>query len=167
MMRALLLLSLLILPGCSSDRPTPAAAYAKWTDRLIVSLGLEYSVGTSCWEKVGEGDESGVRFIGEEKCFRFDPPERIKGVWMREYEGSSLLTQAQYDAGLRFIRDDDTWLEPFAADRPPVDEKDVRAYRVEFIGRRSSYPGAYGHMGGSRHIVLLDRMISIEEIKAK
>lgn len=39
-------------------------------------------------------------------------------------------------------------------------------YEVEFIGRRTLYPGMQGHMGMSKHELIVDRLISMKEIEA-
>ena len=39
-------------------------------------------------------------------------------------------------------------------------------YVIDFIGRRTLYPGHYGHMGGWNEEVLVDRIFSIKQIKA-
>jgi hypothetical protein len=170
-MRMLLLASLLILSGCSlsSRDPAPESYRSAW-DRFVVGWRLEGIFGYACTR---EEIHSGVKVLAaipSEQCYRFNPPERIEGVWIDEFEGVRLLTNAQYDAGIRYIEDDSTWLEVKPADqRPGTGPPDYtpRVFRIVFIGRRSTYPGEYGHFGMSRHLVLLDRMISIEEITGK
>lgn len=41
----------------------------------------------------------------------------------------------------------------------------MELFRVEFIGRRTVYPGTYGHLGGYDHYIIADRVISIEPVK--
>lgn len=64
-------------------------------------------------------------------------------------------------------RQDGIWLD-FAAASPPdpalrraMDELHSTAFvAIEFVGRRSRDEGQYGHLGGARHVVIVDRIIS-------
>lgn len=172
MVRALLLTPVLILAGCSSERhgTSPERYLSSW-DRFVARSGLEGVLGYPCARKETDDHGTVLTRIPDDQCYRFNAPERVEGVWIDEFEGQRLLSQAQFDAGIRRVEGDETWLEVEWADYPPRPENDVegapRTFRIVFIGRRSTYPGAYGHLGGSRHLVLVDRIISLEEIKGK
>lgn len=161
---------MLILTGCStqSNDPSPQRYRSGW-NRFAAQLGVEGVFGACMKKGTYKGHET-LESIPDEQCYRFNPPERIEGVWIDEFEGVRLLTTAQYDAGIRDVEDDSTWLDVKPADqRPGTGPPDYtpRVFRIVFIGRRSTYPGEYGHGGMSRHLVLLDRMISIEEITGR
>lgn len=112
-----------------------------------------------------------VNSIPPEDCYRFDAPERMRGVWLLEMEGSTFLPDANASPAVRpFMDDDCTWLEPARdilfsqlpdlkpAQSPPT-------YLIEFIGRRSTYPSIYGGGGGCPNLVLLDELISARSIE--
>lgn len=163
---ALLLLIGFALAACSPRgwRDTPAEGYRNWWDRTRVALGLEGILGYACTRSVRDkGGETVVESLPPDQCYRFNPPERIEGVWLNEFEGSVLLTQKEYASGQ--IPDDHAWVEiseqaPQASREYPMQT----AYQVTFIGRRASRAGMYGHLGMSRNLVLVDRMLSIQPI---
>lgn len=39
-------------------------------------------------------------------------------------------------------------------------------YRVSFVGRKTKYPGGYGHFGLYQSEIIVDRMISLEWLSA-
>ncbi len=42
----------------------------------------------------------------------------------------------------------------------PTDQR----YRfIEFVGRKSAYPGAYGHFGMSRQYIVVDRVLAVRD----
>lgn len=166
-MRWGLLLSIgIALAACSPRIPdeTPAEGYRNWWDRTRVALRLEDVLGYPCTRDVRSSNgETVVESLPSEQCYRFNPPERIDGVWVNDFEGSALLTQEEYAAG-RFPNNQ-TWID--IGERAP---RALRAYpmqtvyRVSFIGRRATHVGMYGHFGMSRNLVLMDRIISIRPI---
>jgi len=44
-------------------------------------------------------------------------------------------------------------------------DKGARRMRIEFIGRKTLYPGYYGHMGMSGSEIIVDRVISLKEME--
>jgi hypothetical protein len=164
-----ILLALLMLPlGACNQRQPPAEVYRSAWHRMVVTLHLEPIFGSPCFvkEKTQFGDT--YAFIGEDKCYRLNPPERIDGIWHYEFEGSQLLTSAEFAKGDLWSHDH-TWLEPSMHLPDGLCDKDGPCdgdFHVVFIGRRSQYPGRYGHLGGSRNLVLMDRLISIERMPA-
>lgn len=179
------LLALLLLAGCSGSaaRDNPSAYRNAW-DRFRVQFGLEPFLGYACTQEETERD--GTRVIASlpyDQCYRFNASERIEGIWIDEFEGQELLTPGEY---ARYLRGEDrdavTWLEMEAVRRkwaPAVKRGDPealrlwsvhgksaegawqltgKAYRIRFVGRRASYPGSYGHLGVSRHLVLVDKL---------
>lgn len=99
-----------------------------------------------------------------DECFEMTRPQRWSGLWRAAFEGSrfcedqpnkSATECSDKSVGSRI------WFDP---NRPY--ETDGRLYRVEFIGRRTVRPGNFGHMGGSEHEMVVDRMISIKEVEA-
>jgi len=87
-------------------------------------------------------------------------PERMRGFWNDEFEGSQFCTAPEkclYPAG-------ETWLE-FADPKMQRREPTGTLYAVEFIGRRPLYSGSFGHFGMFTNDVIVDRMISMKEIQ--
>ena len=79
--------TLLLLSLCAcSDRASIAVPYKNPWDRAVVQLGFGFGY-VPCYrrEETPYGDV--FAFIGDEACFRFDPPMRMRGVWLRNGRG--------------------------------------------------------------------------------
>jgi hypothetical protein len=99
-------------------------------------------------------------------CLPFSQPAHIKGVWVIALENSSFFEgAASFSPGM--LQTIETWLEPDQW-RPEharsAQGERVRAYVVEFVGRRSLCRGGFGSMGVYPHEVLADRFTSIREV---
>jgi hypothetical protein len=147
----------LMLAGCSDGSRTPAKAYRHWGDRLSVGLGL-----AGLTHPCSRVREDIVEFIGTAQCFHMTAPTRFRGVWLDEFEhscfipGASTVTSAcDGPSGI--------WLDVETNRIPGLDrteQSETRAFLIDFVGRRTLYPGSYGHLGMSEHEVIVDRLFS-------
>jgi len=106
--------------------------------------------------------ENGVKMvIGQptDQCFRMLPAQRWRGLWRNDFEGSQFCPEPATTCGFD-TPGDRIWLS-FRPER----RMDRKLYRVEFVGRRTMYKGAYGHMGASDHEIIVDRMIAVREVR--
>lgn len=152
------LLSLLLLLGLCACSDRSSAPYKNPWDRAAVQLGYAGWFYQPCYRKRTDAYGDVYVFIGSEECFRFNPPERMRGIWLNEFEGSAFLPNATVAPAVWTYSPDAIWLEstgpePLLSDGHP-------AYAIEFIGRRATYPGSYGHMGMSRHLIIVDEVLS-------
>jgi hypothetical protein len=164
------------LAACSPE----AAPYRNPLDRLGVELDR---IGwVSFWPCAYSTRNDGFTIVepfSSEACYRFDPPQRLRGVWLPELEGSAFHPDASAAPASRDLQrwmdGDCTWLEVDWGKvdrllpppvRPAVESPDAlpvpNAYAIDFIGRRASYPANYG--GGCIRLVLLDRLISARSV---
>ena len=107
------------------------------------------------------------------RCVQLLPMERIKGIWFVGNEESTFRAEETPLLPVRVVTEerlqDGAWLDVgwpeeldlLARVPPPSGEGDTARYRVDFIGRRARETGEYGHMGMSRHLIVLDRMLAI------
>src|SRR4051812_8741902 len=153
------LLLLLLLAGCSGRDQTPASAYRNPLDRLRVALGLNGVFSYACYRREGN-----VRvFIGTTRCYRFGPPRRMRGVWRSEFEGSEFFPGRTTPpgenerSGIWLSVEENATVEALGHKRG---EPWPRLLLLDFVGRQTLYPGAYGHMGMSRDYVVIDRLVS-------
>lgn len=161
---------MLVLAGCSEDKGNfPAEAYrsvwTQWQARAPLDL-----LGRPCWSDGGP--------ISDEKCYAFESARRWSGViWQNDYfenrfvagaggpkvpvgvrETGVLTSAAERDCRGALCR-------PFHNSKGPDDPgPELKAFRVTFLGRRTAYPGHYGHAGHFEHLIIVDRMISEQEI---
>jgi hypothetical protein len=147
--------------------PTPALAYRNWLDVLRVGTGLHHFIGFPCQIRWTEGEYSFARSIPADECYRMTPRQAMRGVWIRSYEGSEYWPGARSASELE-PAPGGIWLDIEGLglrDRfPPPEWEELRAFEVVFEGRQTLYAGAYGHLGGSDHHVIVDRFISVRPI---
>jgi len=147
-----------LLVGCHKREP-------KVADRIIRQLHASYPAMTDeCLEKLKWGGPEAMPERSDE-CFKFDRQRRWKGVWTNDFEGSTFCPAGskcpiQFSAVPQLI-----WLE-FAPNLSPKESKLGATYELEFIGRRSIGKGQFGHMGVSENDIIVDRIISMKELRA-
>ena len=97
------------------------------------------------------------------KCDRMTPERHWTGLWRNDFEGSVFCAAPAKQC---VETPDATWLD-FSISLPPQWKglSPGGLYAVDFIGRATVYPGHYGHVGGFRQEVVMDRLISMREIE--
>jgi hypothetical protein len=149
-----------LLSSCSAPGGNPARAFKHAGDRVYVALGLSALFGHPCDRR--EGDT--VTSVPVEECYRFLPPERMRGVWRDAFEGSEFFPGASRPPAEGAVSG--IWLD--AESREPLPPRlrrspqssGTRYLAIDFIGRRTRYPGKYGHMGASEHYVIVLRVLA-------
>lgn len=162
MTRVLLsMLFLLSLCACS-DRSSLAAPYKSSWDRAAIQLGYAGWVYTPCYRKESDAYANVQVFIGSEECYRFNPPERMRGIWLAEGEDAEFLPNATTSPVVRTFSPDGTTLE-FTRSEPFL-SSGQQYWAIEFVGRRATYPGRYGHLGMRRHLIIADEVLSANSV---
>ena len=147
---------LLLVSGCGTI-PTHAEA---------VDLGDSSSLQLSgpCIPKIGMGIDP--KF--EAMCRDMTEPRVWRGLWAYGFEWSQFCEEPAKSCGDRPKRDPDiTWLT-FGENWPlGLDTKREAGalFQVEFVGRRTVHKGMKGHMGVFQYEMVVDRLISMKEIK--
>lgn len=98
-----------------------------------------------------------------DQCFEMAPKQRWKGLWKKGFEDSRFCPSPANSCSFE-NPGESIWLsEP---------DKDVQVgsyngdvYEVEFIGRRTSKSGRYGHFGEFDHEIIVDKMIIVRRVK--
>jgi hypothetical protein len=167
-MRNLLVATVLLLTACS---PRPGApdpeSYQRIRDRMIVRFHLEPLAGYPCSYPTKVEGITVMATLDDDQCYRFNPPERIDGIWINEFENSALLTPTQFAKFNTPEGTIDGWLDIRTALPSRLRDSHGRYdgnFHIVFIGRRSAYPGHFGHMGMAPNLVLVDKLISIERL---
>lgn len=118
-----------------------------------------------CLEKIRWG---GVEALTApvEKCYKFDPPRRWKGLWFGEFETSRFCPEPARECSSGTPGE---WIWAEAGPGVVVPhyngESSAIMFDVDFIGRKPSYPGGYGHLGRYNQEIIIDRMISMKRIQ--
>ena len=166
MKRAILVVCLLGIAACSpmAIRTGPAEAYLSVFDRLLVRtqpFSSVFALPCPHWDMKTNDWAPPL-----DRCFRMLPARRWRGVWIDMPRQSFFLPGA--DEVPSDTPETGIWLsfaQPSGLERPADAKTDTRAYRVEFVGRRTQYAGEYGESGTAIHEILVDRVISAVTIK--
>ncbi|HEY0115711.1 MAG TPA: hypothetical protein VGB54_08320 [Allosphingosinicella sp.] len=144
----------------------PAYTYRGFQNQAWAALGLDH-FSHPCLTRHDVNGETYRGSLPTDQCFRMTEPQRMKGVWIDQFEGSRFLpggtelTQARFD-------EPQIWLDPETKRVPglfnPDPDAEIRVLEVDFVGRKTLFPGQYGHMGVSQHEVIVDRLISAREL---
>ena len=155
-------LALALLSSCAPKGPIPADAYASLSDRLHARFPLFKDWAELC---LANG-----RRLPHRVCLRFDPPRRWSGVIVQDeysdnhfYPGRLSATGPNRRPPIYLVADLPVLAEcqnptcrPFS---PDGSARRPAAFEVEFVGRRTTIGGRYGHAGMFDHEILIDRMI--------
>jgi hypothetical protein len=146
----------------------PPEAYLDPVDQEIARTGTPTGNRTApCEILKSQHYEDGilhqqVEWLPTEKCVKMDAPKHWHGLWRNEFEGSQFCpgepADCTYEVGPRIWF---SWRGKFPnALKPRISG----VYEIEFVGRKTSYSGTYGHFGLFDDEIIADRIISIHEI---
>ena len=131
----------------------PPEYFAHWPDRMKERFPeLQKVFGPSCIWRGG---------VPTEQCFRMEEARRWRGLWRNEFEGSRFCEAPAAQC------DHDTPSTKMWLTNKLYKESYGGLYQVDFIGRRTLYPGLFGHLPiTDRHEVIVDRMLVMKEVEA-
>ena len=101
-----------------------------------------------------------------EDCFQFDAPRRWTGRWFIAFEVSRFCPDTARQCSLQ---EPGEWIWLTTAPSVSLPQYKgpqalISAFKVDFIGRKSTYPGGYGHMESADQEIIIDRMISMKRV---
>jgi hypothetical protein len=162
------------LAGCNRGG-VPLAAYKHPRDALAAALPLGiFDIHPCASLRKINGEKVIVGHSVVDQCYKMSPPRRYRGIWLEEFEGSIFFEGARDMADvkreiLRLEKEpavNRVWLS--WPGRAPSSLRTLsghpRLVVIDFIGRRTAYPGRYGHMGVARSEILVDRTLSARVI---
>lgn len=149
-------------------------AYSHTADALAAVFPLGVFGIYPCAHRQKESGIDVIVSIPDDQCFKMLPATRFRGIWLDEFEGSSFFENArnadEVKTKLRGIladRGGSEWLGWSKEGESIPLARSSRGYRliaIDFIGRRTAYSGKYGHLGGWKSEVLVDRVITARTI---
>ena len=149
-----------MLASCGG-RGSPASAYRNWCDQLAVGFGLrDLGLVWPCTKRSKADGVTVFERIPTDQCYKMDPPRKWTGLWRNSFEGSQFCPAPASNCS--FGRPGPRiWLD---SERASKKEPDEGLYAVEFVGRRTSVKGHYGHMGASDYELVADRFLLMKRI---
>jgi hypothetical protein len=159
----------LFLLGCGGSGDTPPSAYRHSRDRLIATLGGSVFGQQPCFRTIN----GQPRVLSIALCYRLEKQRRVRGIWTKAFEESAFYpnrtlppTQADPDSRI--------WLELEPGILPERQQRDLErkcggscSIYLDFVGRRTSVKGRYGHMGMSDHYLVVDRVFKAEVLEER
>ena len=129
-----------------------------------------------CMEHV---DPQTLRGLPTDQCYKMDPPRRFRGIWIDAFEGQAFIPEGTTPPiWPRTDPKSPGWRQQFERAQAATIWLDVdrvhlghdfnrggRKLRIDFVGRKTTYPGGYGHLGMSGNEIIVDRVISLKEIE--
>jgi hypothetical protein len=156
-MRTVALL-LLALSACKQQKPALTGAEIRNLERALPGLNGR------CLDKIRAGGVQALPMHVEEDCFELEATKQWVGYWRLDFEESSfcasLAPECFYGAEQGLV-----WLVPAKNMAGPQLDQSGGIYAVRFVGRRTRFPGLYGHSGGSIHAIILDRILSLTKVE--
>ena len=92
-------------------------------------------------------------------CHEMLPAQRWSGLWEHGWEWTNFCPDPAKDCN--WMAERGTWLT-FAAGADPNPDLGDGVHRIVSIGRRTKVPGNFGHTASYQHLMVVDRIISIE-----
>jgi hypothetical protein len=89
-----------------------------------------------------------------DECYEMTPSRRYRGLWRGGFEVSIFCPEPARRCDRS--RDKGVWLSGQIGKREPAHE----LYAVDFIGRRTRYPGGFGHINAATYELVVDRLLS-------
>jgi hypothetical protein len=154
----------LFLVGCHRDGGNNAEA-ALAEAYLQQLQGSHPGMTDACVQKIRTGEVGLTGWIDNPACFQMLPDQRWSGLWDAGWEWTNFCPDPAKQCGSS-SEHGDIWLT-FAkgADRGPDLADGV--YRIVFVGRRTKVSGYFGHLDQYDHLMVVDRVISLEKIRGE
>ena len=157
-------------------------------ERLLSKPCVKGDVGHGCysfngveWREIPCSyhiSDGSIGSLPTDQCYRMEEPRRYRGVWIDEFEGQQFIPEGttppawpraySKSPGWRAQADRAQaaaiWLDVDRVKLGHDFSNGSRKMLIDFVGRKTMFPGSYGHMGMSGSEIIVDRVISIKKI---
>ena len=157
-MKALLVVPVVsVLLGC--QQPEPVISDAEFIGFRESNPGMVQA----CLDEVRYGGFIEWR-PNDPDCYEMLPAQRWSGLWEHGWEWTNFCPEPAQTCDWMAKRG--TWLTladnvELGADIPDG------VHRIEFVGRRTKVPGNFGHTASYEHLMVVDRIISLDPLNPK
>jgi len=119
-----------------------------------------------------------ITSLPTDECFKMEAPRTYRGVWVDEFEGERFIPEGAsppewprsdpkspgWREQAERARLATIWIDASRVERQSR-QQGTRRF-IEFVGRKTMYPGNYGHFGMSGQEIIVDRVISLRNCPA-
>lgn len=113
-----------------------------------------------------------------DQCYKMEKPRRYRGIWIDAFEGQEFIPQGAtapewprtdpklpgWRAQFERARAARIWLDVERVKVGHDFSNGSRRMLIDFVGRKTMYPGWFGHMGMSGSEIIVDRVISLKKM---
>jgi len=172
------------------DPPDPqvfARAEDQERARLLLKPCTEADVGRGCYRYDGRAlreapcsyriDASTIGSLPTEQCYKMEKARRYRGVWIDVFEGQRFIPEGTkppewpktdpkspgWKEQFERARLATIWIDTSRVKLDRTSRRDGARRLIEFVGRKTMFPGAYGHFGMSGQKIIVDRVISLRD----
>lgn len=149
---ALLCASLL---GCDYREPGMSSA------DIQAFAGTHPGITQACIDDVRWGRRDWGSVVDNSDCFEMLPAQRWSGLWEQGWEWTNFCPDPAKQCAWMSRRG--IWLT-FAKGAYRGPRLPDGTYHIDFVGRRTKVPGYFGHLADYEHLMVVDRIISVQRI---
>jgi hypothetical protein len=175
------------------DPPDPrtfARAEDQKRARLLMTPCTEADVGRGCYRHQGRIsreypcsyhiDASTIGSLPTDQCYKMEEPRRHRGIWIDEFEGQAFVPEGTRPPS--WPTDDSKapgwkeraeearlariWIDTRRVDLDRASRRRGTRRFIEFVGRKTRFPGVHGHFGMFGSEIIVDRVIALRECPA-
>jgi hypothetical protein len=150
------------------DDRLPPEAYINPIDQKIAATGQPVGDRTTPCEILIKSEErNGVTYrdverVPTDQCVRMTEPQRWRGLWRNEFEGSQFCPDARWSCS--FEDRPRIWFRSNTVFPDATMPRLGYIYEIEFIGRMTAFKGGYGHFSMYDHEIIADEIVSMREL---
>lgn len=146
-----------------------ALALSSCNHRKSAVSDADYEAFKASYPGITEQCLDAVRYGGfaawrpdDPNCFQMTQPQRWSGLWETGWEWTNFCPDPAKECDWMSKRG--TWLifAKGAYGGPKLTDDGV--YHIDFVGRRTKVAGNFGHQASYDHLIVVDRLISIQKI---
>ncbi|MDR6708346.1 hypothetical protein J2X73_002725 [Novosphingobium sp. 1748] len=172
------------------DRPDPkvfARAKDQERARLMMKPCAKADIGRGCYRYDGHAfreepcsyqiDAQTRGSLPTDQCYKMETQQRYRGVWVDVFEGQRFIPEgtsppewprtglksSEWKEKAEQARLATIWMNANRVHFDGLTRRNGARWIIEFIGRKTMYPGSYGHFGMSGQEIIVDRVISLWE----
>lgn len=135
---------------------TPYMAFRDPIDRQIAATRMPVGERNSpCERKVTIDGQVSWTSLPTDQCVYMEPAKVWRGRWLNRFEHTVFCPADEKAENCKRL-DRSIWLSG------AIEGEEGQSYVVSFVGRKTRYPGGYGHLNAFPGEIIVDRLISIK-----
>ena len=156
----------LLLASCDQRKPGASREDARLAQAINADIAKiragNPGIKNACLEKLRANKLGAFEWADNPHCYDMLPDQNWSGLWNSGWEWTNFCSDPAKECGATSDRGG-IWLI-FAKGAYSGPELRDGVYHIDFVGRRTKIAGYFGHQAQYDHLMVVDRIISIEHI---